>query len=78
MFCLNQGLKGKRHWGLEIKSILIILFEEFFGTPEFSMSLNDGSLEVEDFMLWVHAGTVALLFEIVDMLTKMSQYKTSE
>lgn len=52
---------------------LFVLFVECLGRPDFSMSFNAGSLNVNNVLCWVHASTVAPTRAIIDELTEKNQ-----
>lgn len=61
----------------QVNRTVLVVFMEGFGTPELSVFFNAGSLDVEYFLRWNHALTVAPTREVPAGMTEESQHRTS-
>lgn len=65
-------------WGAKLNGILRLSFMDYFDVPEFSVSLDIGSLDVKEFLFWVFAGTGAPKRAVVAELTEKRQHRASK
>lgn len=70
-----RGAKGAG--GPRINQALLESFVKWFDSLDYSNSSNTESLEIEDYLLWDHAGTVAQTTAIVDMLMEKARVEPS-